>query len=80
MRNSLTPYDLPVLMTDGWKYGMTSSFLWNTDKNGVSWQIMVDDGEFLQFAQQLQPYRNMSPFQRMTHEEYSALFKERKRA
>jgi hypothetical protein len=42
--------------------------------------MMIDDGEFLQFAHRMEPWRNMSPFSRMSHAEYQELFKEHARA
>ena len=71
MRQSLTAYDLPILR--GWSYGICTSFMWKKDKHGVDWQLMVDDGEFLKFAQKI-PEGTMSSFASMTHEKYKELF------
>jgi hypothetical protein len=72
MKQSLTVYDLPVLR--GWTYGFTTNLMWQKDKEGTDWQMMNDGGEFLQFAYKMGYNKPMSPFQRMTHEEYKQRF------
>jgi hypothetical protein len=72
MRESLTPYDLPVLK--GWQYGLTTSYMWKKDVKGTDWQMWTDNGEFLLFAEKSSRDGPMLPFRRLRHEEYKELF------
>lgn len=63
MRQSITCYDLPVLLGRGFKFGVTDEVLWGRCREGKDWQAYID-GEFITFAlkvgQVTESHRRMS--------------------
>lgn len=45
----ITQYDTGLLLKAGFTFGISSEFLWGTDKEGNRWQA-VEEGEFYKFG------------------------------
>lgn len=72
MYESICYFDLPVLMSKGFSFGIDDSVLWNTDRHGVDWQAIID-GQWIYFAEQLPSGARLGQ-RKMTHEEFHKLF------
>lgn len=45
----VTPYDMPLLLSRGFKYGISQEVLWGVDTEGRDWQAW-EDGEYYKFG------------------------------
>lgn len=73
MRESITAYDLPVLIGRGFKYGLTDEVLWGRCRDGKDWQAYID-GEFITFSTRMKNSRCMESHRRMSREEFDDRF------
>lgn len=71
MRQSMTCYDLPVLLGRGFTYGLTDEVLWGTCREGNEWQVLFN-GEFMTFAKRVG--RLCESHRRMSREEFERRF------
>lgn len=69
---SLGYFDLPLLLGQGFTFGIADSILWGKDKKGNEWQAVVD-GQWIHFAQRL-PKGNTTSLKRMDRNEFHRCF------
>ena len=50
MNNNMSYYDLPVMLSQGFVFGLADCVLWGRDKNAQEWQAVID-GEFIYFGE-----------------------------
>jgi hypothetical protein len=72
MHVSLGYFDLPLLLGQGFKFGIADSILWGKDTKGTEYQAVVD-GQWLYFAERL-PAGNTTSLKRMGRDDFHAKF------
>jgi hypothetical protein len=72
MYESLSYFDLTLLLNKGFKFGIADSVLWGTDDFGTEWHAIVD-GQWIYFAERL-PSGNTLGQRTMKHTEFRQLF------
>lgn len=73
MRQSITCYDLPVLIGRGFTFGLTDELLWGKCREGKDWQAFID-GEFITFATRMKDSTCMESHRRMSRTEFDERF------
>lgn len=73
MRESITCYDLPILLSRGFKYGIDDTLLWGKCRDGNEWQAFIQ-GEFITFSTRQPNSRCMESHRRMTRREFDERF------
>lgn len=69
----VTVYDLPVLISRGFKYGISQEILWGTDNHGIDWQVH-EEGVYYMFGK-LDKDKNIVPSRTtMPRDEFEKLF------
>lgn len=73
MYQSITYFDLPVLIGRGFKFGLTDEVLWGTDKTGKDWQAWIQ-GKFITFSTRMPDSLTMESHRKMGRQEFDELF------
>lgn len=73
MRQSITCYDIPVLLGRGFTFGISDELLWCKDREGKDWQAWVE-GEFILFTTRMKDSLCYEPRRRMSRPEFDERF------
>lgn len=68
----ITPYDEALLLSRGFKYGISQEVLWGTSVDGRDWQAW-EEGEYYKFGF-LTPQRRIESRSTMLRETFDQLF------
>ncbi len=68
----LSSYEVPVLLSRGFTFGISDEILWGKSNDGREFQVL-DDGQWLKFGERRQN-GGVNPHHRMSRLEFDALF------
>lgn len=73
MYKYLSSYEVPVLLSLGFTFGIADTLLWGAAVDGQEYQV-IDNGEWLLFGRR-RPSGGVDSHVRMTHREFNKLFR-----
>ena len=72
MYNHMTSFDLSILLTRGFEYGISQEILWGKSNDGREFQVL-DNGRWLMFGERRQN-GGVNQHRRMLRHEFEAIF------